>query len=157
MKIYLATDHAGFELKNKIVEFLKTEGYDVEDCGPFAYDKNDDYPDLIKLAAGKVSKDPLAKGIILGGSGQGEAIVANKFPNVRAVVYYGGPEDIITLSREHNDSNILSLGARFVDESIFPLLKQWLDAPFPGEERHARRIEKIHAIEARILKQEAGS
>lgn len=147
MKVYLATDHAGFELKNKIKEYLENEGYSVEDCGPFAYDKDDDYPDLIKLAAEKVSKDTNSKAIILGGSGQGEAIVANKFPNVRAVVYYGGPEEIITLSREHNDSNILSLGARFVDESVFPLLKKWLDAPFPGEERHVRRIEKIKEIE----------
>src|SRR5687768_1279975 len=105
MKVYLATDHAGFALKNKIKDFLEKEGYMVEDCGPFEYDKDDDYPDFIKLAAEKVSQDPEnSKAIILGGSGQGEAIVANKFPHVRAVVYYGGPEDIITLSREHNDS-----------------------------------------------------
>lgn len=148
MNVYLATDHAGFELKNKIKDFLEKEGYEVTDCGPFAYDKDDDYPDFIKLAAEKVSGDPEgSKGIILGGSGQGEAIVANKFPNVRAVVYYGGPQEIITLSREHNDSNILSLGARFVDESIFPLLKKWLDAPFPAEARHVRRIEKIKQLE----------
>ncbi len=151
MKVYLATDHAGFELKGKILKFLQDNGYEVEDCGPYKYDKNDDYPDFINKVAEKVSQDPEgSRAVVLGGSGQGEAIVANKFPNVRAVVYYGGPEEIITLSREHNNANVLSIGARFVDEGVVSLIKKWLEAPFTNEERHVRRIEKIKKIEQKI-------
>lgn len=152
MKIYLATDHAGFELKGKILKFLQDNGYEVEDCGPYSYDKNDDYPDFIRKAAEKVSKDPEgSRGVILGGSGQGEAIVANKFPNVRAIVYYGNNPDILPLSREHNNANVLSIGVRFVDEqTILAEIKKWLEAPFTNEERHVRRIEKIKKIEQKI-------
>lgn len=150
--IYLATDHAGFELKEKVKEFLKAEGYEVEDCGAFELDPNDDYPDFISKAAEAISKDPQSKAIIFGGSGQGEAIVANKFPNVRAVVFYGNA-DMISLTREHNDANILSLGARFLteDEAI-EAVKLWLETPFTEEERHTRRIEKIKQIEQGFLK-----
>lgn len=148
MKIYLASDHAGFELKEKVKNFLKENGYDVEDCGAHTFDKNDDYPDFISKAAGKVSENPEDRGIIFGGSGQGEAIVANKFPGVRAVVFYGSEPDIIPLSREHNNANILSIGARFVEEKeLLPLIHKWLKAKFPGDERHARRIRKIDKIE----------
>lgn len=151
MKIYLATDHAGFELKEKVKIFLQKEGYEVENCGAHTFDKLDDYPDFISIAAEKVSQDPEnARGVIFGSSGQGEAIVANKFPNVRAIVYYGGSEEIISLSREHNDANILSIGARFVDERVLSLIKLWLEAPFTHEERHVRRIEKIKKIEQNL-------
>lgn len=151
MKIYLATDHAGFQLKEKVKEFLQKNGYEVEDCGALQFDKSDDYPDFISKVAAAVSKDPEnSRGIIFGGSGQGEAIVANKYPHVRAVVYYGGPEEIITLSREHNDANILSIGARFVDEGVLSLIKLWLEVPFAHEERHVRRIEKIKKIEQNV-------
>ena len=145
--VYLATDHAGFELKEKIKEFLIKDGYEVEDCGAYQYDKDDDYPDFISKAAEVISKDPHSKAIILGGSGQGEAMVANKFPNVRAVVFYGNME-MIPLTREHNDANILSLGARFltVDKAI-DAVKLWLETPFSNDERHTRRIEKIKKIE----------
>ncbi len=145
MKVFLATDHAGFEMKEKIKEFLKKEGYEVEDCGAFQFDKDDDYPDFISKAAEAVSKDPNnSKAIILGGSGQGEAIVANKFPNVRAAVYHGKVPEMPKLTREHNDSNILSLGARFltVKEAI-EAVKLFLETPFSEEPRHVRRIEKI--------------
>ena len=148
--IYLATDHAGFELKEEIKKFLVGEGYKVEDFGALNLDPEDDYPDFISKAAEAVSKDPQSKGIILGGSGQGEAIVANKFPNIRAAVYYGYETQIPELTRQHNDSNILSLGARFlsVNEAL-TAVKLFLETPFSNQERHVRRIEKIKNIESR--------
>ncbi|MBI2012046.1 RpiB/LacA/LacB family sugar-phosphate isomerase [Candidatus Daviesbacteria bacterium] len=155
--MYLATDHAGFELKEKVKEFLKKDGYLVEDCGAYEFDKDDDYPDFISKAAKEVSKDPEnSKAIIFGGSGQGEAIVANKYPNIRAVVYYGNgstqqPLEMIPLTREHNNANVLSLGARFISEEVaLKVIKLWLDTPFSGDERHIRRIEKIKKIEQSI-------
>lgn len=144
MKIYFATDHAGLELKNTLVEYVKSLGHEAIDMGAMTFDAQDDYPDFISLAAAEVSKDPSSRGIILGGSGQGEAIVANRFPHVRAALYYGGNPEIIKLSREHNDANILSLGARFVEaQEAKEVLKTWLEIPFTNEERHARRIKKI--------------
>jgi ribose 5-phosphate isomerase B len=143
--IYLASDHAGFELKSKIAEFLKKEGIPFEDMGPHIYDENDDYPDFIIPAAKKVAEKPENKGIVLGGSGQGEAIAANKVKGVRAALYYGGQKDIVKLSRTHNDANILSLGARFVKaEEALEAVKVWLSTDFSQEERHRRRIEKIN-------------
>lgn len=145
MKIYFATDHAGYDLKNKLVKFVSDLGYKVEDCGAYELNINDDYPEFIKKASAKVSADPQnSKAIILGGSGQGEDMVADKFPNVRSAVYYGGPLEIVKLSREHNDANILSLGARFVtEEEAKQAVKLWLETPFSGEDRHTRRIEQI--------------
>ncbi|MCH8821802.1 RpiB/LacA/LacB family sugar-phosphate isomerase [Patescibacteria group bacterium] len=148
MKIYLASDHAGFELKEKIEEFLKSKGYDVEDVGPDSFDKDDDYPDFIYPAAKKVSESPDSKGIIFGKSGQGEAVVANKVSGIRAMVYYGGDDEIIKLSRRHNDSNVLSIGAGFVsDEEALKAVDVWLNTEFSGEGRHIRRIEKIKKLE----------
>lgn len=145
--IYLATDHAGFQLKEKVKEFLKKEGYEVEDCGALEFDPNDDYPDFVSKAAEEISKDPESKGIILGGSGQGEAIVANRFPNVRAAVYYGGAEEMPKLTRQHNDSNVLSLGARFLsEEEAIEAVKLFLQTPFSEESRHMKRIEKIEQL-----------
>ena len=144
--IYLATDHRGFELKEKLKKYITEElGFEVKDFGAFEYNKNDDYPDFVRLAAEAISKDPKeSRGIVLGGSGQGEAIVANRYPHVRAVVYYGGPEEIITLSREHNDANMLSIGASFVTETeIFDAVNVWLHTNFSNDERHIRRIGKI--------------
>lgn len=152
MKVYLATDHAGFEIKEILREHLISRGLEVVDCGAHEYDPEDDYPDLIAEAARAVSKDPdNSRAIVLGGSGQGEAIVANKFPNVRAVVFYGGPGEIVTLSRDHNDANVLSLGARFVTpEEAKRLSEVWLFRDFDGEERHMRRINRIKEIEKEI-------
>lgn len=149
MKVYLATDHAGFELKEKVKEYLVENGYQVEDMGAYQLDPSDDYPDFISKSAEAVSKDPdNSRGIIFGGSGQGEAIVANKFKNIRAIVFYGGNLEIIKLSREHNDANILSLGARFLqDEGALEAVRLWLKTQFPKGERHVRRIEKIRVIE----------
>lgn len=148
MKVYLATDHAGFELKEKIKQFLQKEGHQIEDCGAYEYNEDDDYPDFISKAAEKVSKDPTSKAVILGASGQGEAIVANKFPNIRCAVYYGGQMEMPKLTRQHNDSNILSLGARFLtEEDAIKAVRLFLDTPFTNEERHIRRIKKIIDIE----------
>ena len=146
--IYLATDHAGFDLKEDIKKYLDEKEISYEDMGALEYNQEDDYPDFIYPAAKKVSDNPGSRGIILGGSGQGEAIVANKVSGIRAIVYYGSQKEILNLSREHNDANILSLGARFIDRSDIPfIIDTWLGSDFPKEERHARRIKKISEIE----------
>lgn len=148
--IYIASDHAGFELKKALIEHLKSKGLEVEDIGAHVFDKDDDYPDFIYPCASRVarSKPGEAVGIVIGGSGQGEAIAANKALGVRAALYYGGSLDIITLSKEHNSANVLSLGARFlsVDEAK-EAVDLWLATKFGSEERHLRRIEKIKKIE----------
>ena len=144
MKIYIGTDHAGFELKGKLVVFLRELGYEVEDLGAHAYDGEDDYPDFIRPVALAVVGSPESRGVILGGSGQGEAICANRVSGIRAAVYYGGAVDIAVLSREHNDANILSLGARFIeDDEAKEIVRVWLETPFSGVERHAKRNAKI--------------
>ncbi len=147
MKIYLATDHAGFELKEKIKKYLESANYEIKDFGAFKYDPDDDYPDFARKAAEAVANDPEhSRGVILGGSGQGEAIIANRFPGVRAVVCDSADnlEEKIKVWREHNDSNVLSLGARFIDEnSALAAVKMWLEIPFTGEPRHIRRLAKI--------------
>jgi ribose 5-phosphate isomerase B len=144
MKIYLGTDHAGFELKEQIKAYLKAGGYVVEDEGAYTFDPNDDYTDYVKIVAKLVQSEPESRGIILGGSGQGEAIVANRFSGVRAIVYYGGSLEIIKLSREHNNANVLSLGARFLNfEQVKEVLNLWLATDFSGEERHLRRLGDI--------------
>lgn len=144
MKIYLGADHAGFEVKGKLVPFLKDAGYEVVDLGPFTFEALDDYPDYIRPVAEAVASEMGSRGIIIGGSGQGEAMCANRVPGARAAVYYGGAVDIVVLSREHNDANILSLGARFIEESeAQDVVKLWLDTPFSEDERHLRRINKI--------------
>ena len=155
MKIHLAADHAGFELKEKIKEFLAGLGHEIIDHGAFEFNADDDYPDFIRPTAEAVANDPESRGIILGGSGQGEAMVANRLRGVRAAVYYGpafakasdgqvASEEIIKLSREHNDANVLALGARFISGQIaLDIVKLWLDTKFSDEERHKRRIQKI--------------
>jgi ribose 5-phosphate isomerase B len=145
MKIYIGTDHAGYDLKEQLKNFLTKEfNYEVVDFGANRFDENDDYPDFIRPVAQAVANDVESLGIILGGSGQGEAIVANREKGVRAIVYYGGLREIIKLSREHNDANILSLGARFlsIDEAK-EVVKLWLETKFSAKERHKRRIRKI--------------
>ena len=144
MKVYLGTDHAGFELKEKLKVYLRELGYQVEDQGAYSLEPEDDYPDYIKVVAKMVQGDEGSRGIILGGSGQGEAVCANRFSGIRAAVYYGGNPEIVVTSRAHNDSNVLSLGARFMTEmEAKEVVKTWLSALFSGEERHVRRIEKI--------------
>ena len=146
-KIILATDHAGFELKEEIKKFLTEEGYEVEDIGAFEFDKKDDYPDFIVPAAKKVASDSNNKGIIFGASGQGEVIAANKIKGIRAALYNSGNIEIVKLSRTHNNANILSLGARFLTkEDAKKAVKLWLETDFSQEERHKRRIKKIDSI-----------
>lgn len=144
MRIHLATDHAGFKLKERIKEVLMQQNRSVVDHGAFSLDNKDDYPDFISRAAEAVSKNPEDRAIILGGSGEGEAMVANRFKNVRATVYYGGSDKIITLSREHNNANVLSLGARFMSErEALHAVKTWLATGFSGDKRHLKRINKF--------------
>ncbi len=146
-KIYLATDHAGFGHKEFVKEYINENfcNFEVIDCGAFDYDPDDDYPDFISKAAEAVSKDPEnTLAVIFGGSGQGEAMLANRFKNVRATVYYGYEKEILFLSKEHNNANILSIGARFVPEKDLPsILNLWIFAEFSNKERHLRRIKKI--------------
>ena len=165
MKVYLATDHTGVELKGKLIPFLKEKGYEVEDCGAYTYDKDDDYPDFISKAAIAVGKDPEnARGIVFGGSGQGEAMVANKIKGVRCALFYtpavptqainaeGSQStdsfEMLKLTREHNGSNVLSIGIRFVkEEDVFKAVELFLSAPGPTNPRHMRRNEKIKILE----------
>jgi len=143
MTIYLGADHAGYALKEKLKKFLSELGHKVEDKGAFQYDSEDDYPDFIKPVAEAVAKDSESRGIVLGGSGQGEAIVANRVRGVRVAVYYGNNLDIVKLSREHNDANVLSFGARFIsEEEAKKAVELWLKTPFEGG-RHERRVKKI--------------
>lgn len=147
-QIYIASDHAGYDLK----EFLKVKlaeiEYEVIDCGADMLIPVDDYPDYISKAAKAVSESKGAHlAIVIGGSGQGEAIVASRYKYVRTTVYYGGNLDIPKLGREHNNANVLSLGARFMThEEAFKAVSIWLDTPFSNDERHVRRINKIDEL-----------
>lgn len=160
MKIYFAADHAGFELKNKLVAFVRGLGHEVEDCGALTFDVNDDYPNIIADAARKLAADALmdrdsSRAIVLGASGQGEAMVANRFRGVRCALYYGKPQgkqtdatgnelDMLASTRIHNNANALSLGARFMSEDEAKgAVQMWLAAPFTAGERHIRRIRMI--------------
>lgn len=147
MKIYIGSDHAGFELKRELFDFLKESGNEVIDCGPYEYNHEDDYPDYCSKVAENVYKDNESKGIVIGWSGQGEAMICNRYPNIRCAVFYGGPKHILTLTREHNDSNILSLGSHFLTsrEARHAVLI-WLGTDFSGDERHIRRIKKIEDL-----------
>jgi ribose 5-phosphate isomerase B len=148
MKVIFASDHAGFALKEQLKPFVEGLGFAIEDIGPHEFDASDDYPDYVGRLAERLSHDPHdTRGIILGGSGEGEAIVANRFSGIRAAVFYGGDIDIVRLSRDHNDANILSLGARFLSEALAKeAVKLWLETPFSEEERHRRRIQKIDSV-----------
>lgn len=165
MKIFLGSDHVGIKQKEKVKVFLENAGYEVDDCGAHTYDKDDDYPDFIGKAAKGVSKDPdNSLGIVFGGSGQGEAIVSNKYNGVRCALFYSkaiptesiniegsksrDPYEMLKLTREHNSANMLSIGIRFLnDEEILTAIRLWLNAAAATEPRHKRRIEKIKAIE----------
>lgn len=151
MKIHLGSDHAGFELKEKLVNFLRELGHEVSDHGAAAFDEKDDYPDFVIPVAKAVAQDSGSHGIILGGSGQGEAMAANRVSGARpalgearAAVYYGGPLEIVKLAREHNDANILSLGARFLSEDeAKKAVRLFLETDFSGDDRHIRRLKKF--------------
>lgn len=163
MRVYLASDHAGFELKNDLLAFVRGLGHEVEDCGALTNNSSDDYPEIIAGAARKLSKDVSdggdSRAIVIGASGQGEAMVANRFKGVRCALYYGesGKQvdlsgknlDMLSSTREHNNANALSLGARFISASeAEQAVKRWLETGFSGEERHLRRIKQIEDLPA---------
>tara|TARA_B100000579_G_scaffold81400_1_gene63423 strand:+ start:319 stop:759 length:441 start_codon:yes stop_codon:yes gene_type:complete len=140
--IVLATDHAGFELKEHVKKFLSEKGFEIKDFGALEYDSLDDYPDFIIPAAKFISEHKLI-GIIFGGSGQGEAMAANRIKGIRAAVFYDGPDDIIELSKLHNNANILSIGARFVSKKKSEeIINLWLSTDFE-KGRHKKRIDKL--------------
>lgn len=145
MNIYIASDHAGFSMKKVLVSHLELVGHEVIDKGPDHFDPTDDYPDFVSLVAeGVAEEDSNAFGIVIGGTGTGEAIEANRLFGIRAAVYYGGPLEIIKLAREHNDANILSLGARFISEEEGKhAVDLFLSTNFSGDDRHKRRILKL--------------
>jgi ribose 5-phosphate isomerase B len=154
MKIYIGSDHAGFELKEKLKVYIQELGHEVEDKGAFALNNDDDFTDFIKPVAVAVAGNNGDMGIILGASGEGEAMCANRYKGVRAALYYGGSDiqtdikgneiGIVVGSRMHNNANILSLGARFLSEDDAKnAVKKFLETPFSNDERHIRRINKL--------------
>ncbi len=160
MKIAITTDHAGFEALQQLKPFLESLGNECVDFGPTEFASDDDYPDFMFPAAQAVANGECERGIILGGSGQGEAMAANRVKGVRCAVFYGpvtakvavdadgtlsdDPYEIVRLSRQHNDANVLSLSGRFLSlEEMKKAIVIWLDTPFSGQERHSRRIGKL--------------
>ncbi len=148
MKIYIGSDHAGYELKEKLKAYIQSLNIEIVDKGAFALDNEDDYPDFIIPVAEAVVKESKSLGIIIGGSGEGEQISANKIDGIRAIEFYGGNLEIVKLGREHNNANILSLGARFIteDEAKNAIIL-FMNTPFTNDERHIRRINKINEEE----------
>lgn len=139
MRVFLGTDHAGFELKEHLVSWLKENGHEAVDCGAFEYDAVDDYPPFVLRAAERTAAEPGALGIVIGGSGNGEAIAANKVKGVRAALVWN--EDTARLAREHNDANVISLGARQHDlAAAARFVELFLGTAYSGEPRHTRRI-----------------
>ena len=139
MRIHIATDHAGLEFSRTLVDHLTNGGHEVVDHGPVEYDPVDDYPPYVMRAAMAAVNDPGSLGVVIGGSGNGEQIAANKVPRVRAALAWN--DDTAKLSREHNDANVVSIGARMhtLDEAT-GLVERFLTTPFSGDPRHARRI-----------------
>lgn len=152
MKIFLGSDHRGYNLKEKIRDWLFQWGYQCENMGAYHLNPKDDYPDFVSRVAEKVSQNPRnSRGIVLGASGQGEAILANKYKGVRATVYYGGPEEIVRLSQKHNNANVFSLGAAFLDEATAQrAIKIWLETKFSRAKRHQRRLKKIEKLARKL-------
>lgn len=164
MKVYLATDHAGFDLKEKVKAYLLQHGYEVEDFGSHTFVPTDDYTDFISKVGEAISAHPEERGIVFGGSGQAEAMLANKYKGVRCALFYAprvpphaadvtgrvstDPYEMIRLTREHNNANVLSLGARLLtEEEAIQAVSLWLAQPFTNEPRHVRRIQKMAEIE----------
>lgn len=147
MRVHLGCDHAGYELKNLLAAHLRDSGHDVVDHGAHEYDAEDDYPEFCFDAAEGVVAEPGSLGIVLGGSGNGEQIAANKVRGVRAALAWS--VETARLAREHNDANVIGIGARMhsVEES-FEIARAFLDTPFSGAERHQRRIDQLSAYES---------
>src|SRR5215475_12475251 len=139
VRVYLGSDHAGFELKASLVGWLRDAGHEPVDCGPASYQPDDDYPVYVLRAARAVAGDPGSLGIVIGGSGNGEQIAANKIPGIRAAVAW--TEETARLARQHNDANVLSLGGRmYPDDEAIGFARVFVSTPFSGEPRHARRL-----------------
>ncbi|MFF7153506.1 ribose-5-phosphate isomerase [Streptomyces sp. NPDC008139] len=147
MRVYLGSDHAGFELKNHLVEWLTLHGHEPVDCGPHIYDAVDDYPPFCLRAAEGAAGEPGSLGIVIGGSGNGEQIAANKVKGVRAALAWS--EQTASLAREHNDANVLSIGGRMHTEAeATKFVEIFLTTPYSHEERHQRRIDMLSTYEA---------
>ena len=147
MRVYLGADHAGYELKQAILEHLRKAGHEPIDCGAFDYDADDDYPAFCIAAAERTVADPGSLGIVLGGSGNGEQIAANKVAGVRAALVWS--VEIAELARQHNDANVMGIGARQHDEAAaFAIVDAFLATPFSGDARHQRRIDLLATYEA---------
>ncbi len=163
MRVAITTDHAGFERLKELKTYIESLGHQCVDFGPTSFDADDDYPDFMFPAAQAVASGDCERGIIMGGSGQGEAIAANRIKGVRAALFYGlaiakepidaegnlsdDPYEIVKLSRQHNDANVLSLSGRFLSlDEMKTAIAIWFDTPFTGLERHARRIKKLDEI-----------
>jgi ribose 5-phosphate isomerase B len=146
VRVYLGSDHAGFELKTRLIAWLGEAGHEPVDCGPESYRPDDDYPVYVMRAARDVADDPGSLGIVIGGSGNGEQIAANKIPGIRAALAW--TEETARLARQHNDANVLSLGARMypIDDAV-SFAKVFVETPFSGEQRHARRLAMIADFE----------
>jgi ribose 5-phosphate isomerase B len=142
MRIHIGSDHAGLDFKNELITHLVMNGHDVTDHGPYEYDALDDYPDFCIPCAQAVAKDATSMGIVLGGSGNGEQMAANKVNGIRAALVWS--IETAKLAREHNNANVIAVGGR-MHESDFvkQLIDTFIATPFPGDERHVRRIEKI--------------
>jgi ribose 5-phosphate isomerase B len=146
MRVYLGSDHAGFELKAKLVAHLREAGHDPVDCGAHEFDALDDYPPPCIAAAHRTVATPGSLGVVLGGSGNGEQIAANKVTGVRAALAWN--DETARLAREHNDANIISIGARdHPDEEAIRFVDIFLATPFSRAERHQRRIDMLHEYE----------
>ena len=147
MRVHIGGDHAAFELHQELLTFLADEGHEVTDHGPFEYDALDDYPVFVIRAAQAVAADPGSRGIVLGGSGNGEQMAANKVAGIRAALCYNA--ELARLAREHNDAQVLSMGGRMqsVDEAK-EMVRVFLGTDFSGEESHQRRIDMVSAFEA---------
>lgn len=146
MRVYLGSDHAGFELKARLVEWLKQAGHEPVDCGPASYRPDDDYPVYVMRAATRAVGDPGSLGIVIGGSGNGEQIASNKVRGVRAAVAW--TEETARLARQHNNANVLSLGAReYPIEDAVGFARVFVETPFSGDPRHIRRLDMIATYE----------
>jgi len=146
VRVYLGSDHAGFELKARLAEWLKQAGHEPVDCGPASYRPDDDYPVYVMRAATRAVGDPGSLGIVIGGSGNGEQIASNKVRGVRAAIAW--TEETARLARQHNDANVLSLGAReYPIEDAVGFARVFVETPFSGDPRHVRRLDMIAAYE----------
>ena len=147
MRIYLGSDHAGFALKARLIEHLRQLGHEPVDCGPASFAPDDDYPAYVMAAAAATVADPGSRGIVIGGSGNGEAIAANKIKGVRCALAFS--DDTARLGREHNDANVLSLGARmYAEAQALRFAEIFVATPFSGDPRHVRRIGQLTGFES---------